>query len=105
MGYRNMFLAAAPYFQSRFQDDDWSLQNKQITVSNPCSHPHDTIAAHPFPYSPVKILIPPPDNMVRYKQYASSKGIVKEDKKRNRRVRGRLDWKTKKIKAQLGERS
>ena len=32
MGYRNMFLAAAPYFQSRFQDDDWSLQNFQPAI-------------------------------------------------------------------------
>lgn len=27
-----MFLAAAPYFQSRFQDDDWSLQNFQPAI-------------------------------------------------------------------------
>ena len=27
-----MFLAAAPYFQSRFQDDDWTLQNFQPAI-------------------------------------------------------------------------
>ncbi|ORY69526.1 nucleoside transporter [Pseudomassariella vexata] len=28
----NMFLAAAPYFQSRFQDNDWVLQNFQSAI-------------------------------------------------------------------------
>ncbi|EMR69608.1 putative nucleoside transporter family protein [Eutypa lata UCREL1] len=28
----NMFLAAAPYFQSRFQEDDWALQNFQPAI-------------------------------------------------------------------------
>ena len=34
--YRNMFLAAGPYFQRRFQSNDWLLSNFQsaeLTVS------------------------------------------------------------------------
>lgn len=30
--FRNMFLAAAPYFQSRFQTDEWLLQNFQSAI-------------------------------------------------------------------------